>query len=349
MIPHSRPTLDETDIAAVVEVLRSGQIAQGPRVAAFEQALAEYVGMAGAVAVNSGTSALHLALLALGVEAGDEVVLPSFVCCALLNAVSYVGAVPVLADVGRDLNIAAEDVKRRLTPRAKAVILPHLFGTPVDPRPFRELGLLVVEDCAQAIGAELDGRKCGSLGDVAVFSFYATKMMATGEGGMVASDSTEVLARVRDLRDYDKRPDYRLRYNYKMTDLAAALGISQLRRLDGFVSKRREIAAYYTARLSGANCSPPERPAGASPAYYRYVTLVDGDASRIISRLETEGIAAAQPVPQPLHVWTGQTGFPAADEALRRAVSLPIFPGLTPGEVEHVALSTSQALQELCP
>src|SRR5581483_4123677 len=231
LIPHNRPLITDADIAAVSGTLASGWIAQGPQTRAFEEEVCAFLGLEGdAVAVSSGTTALHLALLALGVGPEDAVILPTYVCSAVLNAVCHAGAAPVLADVSpNDFNLDPAHVHALLTARTKAIIAPHTYGFPADIGALRALGVPVVEDCAQAIGAAVAGRKAGTLGDIAIFSFYATKLMTTGQGGMVVGPRT-LMETVRDLRDFDCRPTYRVRYNYQMTDFQAALGRSQLAR-----------------------------------------------------------------------------------------------------------------------
>ena len=249
-IPHSRPTLDEADLQAVTEVLRSGFIAQGTRVAAFEEGMAGTVGVTGGVAVSSGTAALHLALLAFGVGEGDEVLLPTYACSALLHAVRAVRAVPRFVDSDpSSFNMDPAAAKKARSPLARVVIVVHSFGVPAELDPLRELGLPVIEASAQALGACYRGRRVGSIGEAAVLSFYATKLMTTGEGGMLLSNDERILSAARDLREYDQKDDDRPRFNYKMTDFQAALGLAQLAQLPRFLDRRQAIAARYSARL----------------------------------------------------------------------------------------------------
>jgi perosamine synthetase len=190
------------------------------------------VGIHSAVTVSSGTTALHLALAALPIHPGDEVIIPSFVCTALLNAIRLTGATPVLADCDEThFNLSVTDVKKRLSSRTKALIVPHLFGQAADLNELLAIGLPVIEDCAQSLGSRYEGKMTESFGTLAVFSFYATKFLATGEGGMVASSDAGLMEHIRDLRYYDEKDDDRIRFNCKMTDMHAALGRSQLRRL----------------------------------------------------------------------------------------------------------------------
>jgi dTDP-4-amino-4,6-dideoxygalactose transaminase len=262
-IPHSRPALGQEEIRLVTEAIHSGHIAQGKAVGSFEASMAKAIGTKGAVACSSGTSALHLALLAMDVGSEDEVIFPSYVCLALLNAVHYVHATPVLADIDPTTqNMDPDDVKKKLTRRTKAIIVPHMFGLAANLESLLTLGVPIIEDCAQAVGTTYNGRTVGAFGHVAVFSFYATKVITTGEGGMVLSNSKEMLHRVRDLRECDQKDDPGVRYNYKMTDMQAALGIAQLGQLDGFIKARRSIAQRYTEAFSTLPVVLPPRDDG---------------------------------------------------------------------------------------
>lgn len=335
-IPHSRPTLGEEEAAAVTAVLCSGQVAQGERVAAFERSLAAQVGVGGAAAVSSGTAALHLALLALEVGEGDEVIIPSFVCSALLNAVRHVRAMPVLADIDREtLNIAPRDLARRITAKTRAVIVPHLFGLPAEIRAIVALGIPVIEDCAQALGSRPAGAAAGSFGTLSVFSFAATKVICTGEGGMVAGNDARLIERIRDLRDYDEKEDGRLRYNFKLTELQAAMGLVQLQRLPAFLARRREIAGRYDASLRGCPLTLPPRPPGDEPNHYRYVVRTQAVTPLLAAGREA-GIAYRRPVFRPLHRYLGLTGYPETEAAFAQCLSLPIYPSLTEGETDAV-------------
>ena len=240
--------------------------------ARFESRMASFVGVKGAAAVSSGAAALHLALLALKVGPGCEVIVPSYVCPAVLSAVLYTGATPVVADIDPgSFNLSPEDAKRRLSAKTRAVIVPHMFGLPADLDALGALGVPVVEDLALALGSRRHGRRAGSFGTLAVCSFYATKMMATGEGGMVLGSDGALLAEIRDLRAMDEKEDFRVRFNYKMTDMQAALGLSQLRKLTTFVARRREIADLYSDVLRRLGLPVPCAPGECEPVWYRYV------------------------------------------------------------------------------
>lgn len=343
MIPHSRPTLDERDAAEVARVVRSGQVAHGPEAEAFERELAARLGVEAAAVVSSGSAALELGLRALGVRGGDEVLIPTYVCDALHHAVRRAGARPVLVDADpATYSLSVEDAKRRLTPRTRAVIVVHAFGLAVDVRDFDDLGLPVLEDCAQALGAAVDGRPVGSWGRAGACSFYATKLLTTGEGGAVVGPAG-LVRRVVDQRDYDERDDLVDRFNYKLTDVQAALGRSQLARFDGFVARRRAIAARYRARLAGVGCTlPPE--AGERHVYHRFVIGVARPVDALIARLKARGVAARRPVFRPIHRALGLAGYAEADRLWARLLSLPCYPSLRDDEVDTVATALGDAV-----
>lgn len=320
-------------------------LAQGKEVRAFEREMAAALQRRHAVSVSSGTAALHLSLLALDVGPGDRVALPSYACSALLHAVSLAGATPLLVDVDpTTYNLDPDDLRRRLGRRAKAVIVPHMFGLPAEIRAIEARGVPVIEDCALAIGAHDRGKALGSFGKLAVTSFYATKMMTTGEGGMVLGNRAKLLEMVSDRRSYDGRRQHRERYNYKMTDLQAALGRVQLRRLKEFVLKRRRLASFYSRALSGGPWDLPIE--NGHHVYYRFVIRARW-AGRFVSELERRGVEARRPVFQPLHRYLGLEGFPGAEEAYRRAVSIPLYPALQPDEARRVAAATWRASKTL--
>jgi perosamine synthetase len=327
----------------VAAVIRRGWVAQGPEVAAFERELAARLATQAVAAVASGSAALELALRALDVGPGHEVVIPSYVCDALHHAVRRVGATPVLADADpATLSLSAKDAQARMSPRTRCLIVPHAFGLAVDLAPFLALGVPVIEDCAQALGARSDGTPVGAAGALAVCSFYATKLLTTGEGGAVAGPEA-LVARVRDLRDYDEREDLTPRLNAKLTDLAAALGRSQLARFDAFVARRRAIAARYRARLADAPCAlPPE--SGPRHVFHRFVVEIERPVDVVQAALAARGVAARRPVFRPAHRVLGLRGFPEADRLWQRALSIPCYPTLADAEVDSVAAALSEAL-----
>lgn len=337
MIQHSKPTIDASDLRMMRLPILSGAHASKKIVKEFENRLSAFIGTTGGVATNSGTSALHIALLSLGIKKGDEVIMPSFVCAAVLNAVNYVEATPVLADVDENsFNISYNAMSRKMTRRTKAVIIPYMFGFPLDIRPFLNLGPYIIEDCAQSLGARIGNKKVGSQGHVSIYSFYATKLISTGYGGMLISNSDRILKCARDLVDFDNREDYKTRFNYNMSDFQAALGISQLARLDKFIKTRIAIADYYNKRFDKL---PVKLPAKAGNIYYRYVVRMGRDAAGFIASLERRGIEAKRPIFRPLHQYLGlpEADFPAAEKVFKESISLPVYPGLKESEKKKVA------------
>jgi dTDP-4-amino-4,6-dideoxygalactose transaminase len=334
-IPHSRPTLGQEEVRAVAEVIKSGHIAEGEAVWRFEKVFAQKIGVEDAVAVSSGTAALHLALLAMGIGPEHEVIIPSYVCSALLHAVKYVGAQPVPAEIDPlTYNIDPDDVKRRITTRTKAIIVPHMFGLTADLDELLKLAIPIIEDCAQAVGGTYHQKPLGTFGDAAIFSFYATKMMATGEGGMVTSQSPGILARIRDLKTYDGKVADRVRYNYKMTDVQAATGQIQLARLEGFIEQRRKIARLYVKRLKSLNIKLPVETA--EHIYYRFVIGLETDCDGFIQKLAQKAVGCARPVFLPIHRHLKKDGYPITDKIWQTSLSIPIYPSLSNSEIEQI-------------
>jgi perosamine synthetase len=343
IISHSRPTIGQDDINAVAQVLASGSIAQGEKVKEFEKAVAKFVGAKYAVACSSGTSAIHLALLSLKVSASDEVIIPSYVCSSPYFAILHTGAKPKIADVSlNDLNICAETAKKQFSSKTKAVIVPHMFGNPAELKELLEPGIPIIEDCAQSLGAEYKGKKVGSYGELSIFSFYATKMITTGEGGMVLTNNYELYERLIELRDYDKKPLFPAKYNYKMTDFQAALGLSQLKKLQSFIERRRQIAQLYNERLSN-RVKVLDIPSHKYAVFYRYILLVD-DLEQIQKKMKRKGIMCERPVFKPLHRNLSLSSYPNSEIAYERALSVPIYPSLSEKEVEYIIQTFDEVL-----
>ena len=337
IVPHSRPLIDEENIKAVKDVLASGNISQGEKVMEFETRLAKFVGTRYAVAVSSGTSALHASLIALNVGIGDEVIVPSYVCPAPYMAILHAGAIPKIVDVDpSDFNICAATVKKGITSKTKAMIVPHMFGTPAELDELLDIGIPIIEDCAQSLGAEYKKRRVGSFGRLCVCSFYATKMITTGEGGMVLTDDREIYTKIVEVREYDKRLLNTIRYNYKMSDIQAALGLSQLKKFTYFIRRRRKIAAVYNERFSACDVALPCIPSHKRSVFYRYVVLLDR-LKHIQKAAKKAGVMCEKPVWKPLHTSLASTKCPKSDYVYSHALSIPLHPSLTEEEVEYVA------------
>ncbi len=353
-IPIAEPVIGEAEKRYVNEALDEGWVSsQGRFIERFEKGFADYCGVPHGVATSNGTTALHLALAALGVGAGDEVLIPSLTFIATANAVTYTGAKVVCCDVERDTwNLDAEDAAKKLTEKTTAVIPVHLYGHPADMDPLIELAadrdLLVVEDAAEAHGAEYKGRKVGSLGDAGVFSFYGNKIITTGEGGMVVTRDAELAERLRYLRDHAMSKEQRylhpdVGYNYRMTNLQAALGCAQLEQLDAFINKKRTLAARYNDALKDVTgiTLPPEKE-WAKNVYWMYSVLVEDDyplsRDELAAALKEKGIDT-RPFFTPIHQqppYKGQPRCPVAEELATKGINLPSGVTLTEEQVTVV-------------
>lgn len=364
-IPLVKGTIERDDLAAVTRTVRRGGLSEGETTRQFERAFSRFLGMTGGVATSSGTAALHLALAALGIGPGDEVILPSYTCTALLHATLYVGATPRLVDNrldvrGADFNLAPEAVAEAIGPRTKAIIAPHMFGTPADLDRLLALGVPVIEDPTQAVGARYRGRPLGSFGTLAVFSFHASKMLSTGEGGMVLTRNPELLNRLRDLNDYegnlvamrmvrDERTiqrHYRLRYNYRMPDVAAALGLNQLRKLPAFIASRRAIARIYNKAFSDCQAELPNLGRRHERLFFRYLIQTKRDVPRLLASLRRAGIEGGRGVYPALHQYLGlpKAAFANAEAATASLLSIPLYPSLRPSHIARIRREVRRVL-----
>jgi perosamine synthetase len=359
MIPIAKPIIGKDEMQAVTEVLKSGMLAQGKVAAEFETAFAHYIGARNAIAVSNGTISLDVALKALDIKPGDEVIVPSFTFIATANAVLFQGAKPVFADVdARTFNIDPRDVSEKISTRTKAIIGVHLFGHPFDVPAIHEIcedyNMDLIEDCAQAHGAEYNGEKVGTFGFAGCFSFYATKNMSTGEGGMITTDNDEVANVCRLLRSHGEREKYlhqRLGYNYRMTDIQAALGLAQLKNLDAFNERRIENAEYYNTHLKVPGLAVPHRESEVKHVYHQYAVTIDDDEGFPMSReafiqhLRGNDIGCAIHYPRPIHDQPlyQQMGYteenvqcPVATALSRKILSLPVHPALTGEDLIYI-------------
>ncbi len=349
MIPLARPQIGEEEKAAVLEVLASGQLAQGPRVREFEERFAAWCGVKYAVATSSGTSALHVALLAHEIGPGDEVITTPFSFIASANCALYVGARPVFVDIEPDyFTLDPAQVAERITPRTRAVLAVHLFGQPCDMDALAAVAeahnLILIEDACQSHGATFNGRKVGAWG-TACYSFYPTKNMTTIEGGMITTHDARIAERARLLRDHGSPKRYHheiVGYNLRMTDLQAALGLAQLAKVDAWNAQRQANAAYLTERLAGvAGVSTPRLRERATHVFHQY-TLRLGDRDAMVQRLTQHGIGVAVHYPTPIHQQPvyRQLGYadslPQAEAASREVLSLPVHPSLSTRDLELI-------------
>lgn len=374
-LPYGRPTVDDEDKRVVLDVLGSDYLTTGPRVAAFEQAFAARVGAKNAVAVSSGTAALHTALFGLGIQPGDEVIVPTMTFAASANAVAYLGGTPVLCDIDPEtLLIDARDAARRVTNKTKAIVSVDFGGQIADDAALlelvRERGLRHVCDACHSVGAVgSSGKSAGTVGDVSAFSFHPVKTITTAEGGMVTTGDDALAARMRTFRNHGITTDYRQReatasfeyemvdlgYNYRLSDLHCALGISQLRKLDGWLTRRATIADRYDAALVDLPLRPLERRKGKS-AWHLYVIQLELDRLRVdraqvFRALRAEGIGVnVHYIPVHHHPFYRQR-FPtragdlaAADAAFERILTLPLFPTMSDADVDDVVTALTKVL-----
>lgn len=344
MIPVARPLIGEEEKAAVMRVLDSGGIAQGPEVAAFEDEFAALVDGRCCVAVSSGTAALHLALVALGIGGGDEVIVPSFTFAATANTVAMTGARPVFVDIEPDsFCVDPEAVAAAVSPRTAAIMPVHLYGHPAAMDPLQAVAdrhqLAVVEDAAQAHAASFNGRPVGALGDVGAFSFYPTKNMTTAEGGMIVTDDAALARAARFLRNQGMEHAYHneiVGLNCRLTDVAAAIGRVQLGKLAAWTKARRAVATAYDQRLQGV-CTPPVE-AQVEHVYHQY-TLRSTDRDGLKAHLQAHGIGCGVYYPVPVHrlpSFDRELDLPETERATREVLSLPVRPDLTDEEVDAV-------------
>ena len=339
----ARPDVGEEELAEIREVLASGRLTMGEKVSELEALLAAAAGTAHAVAVSSGTAALHLAVLALGLGPGDEVLVPAYTFPATANVVALAGATPLLVDVDPEtMNIDPRDAERRATRRTRAVVAVHLFGRPARLDELPEL--TVLEDAAGALGASRRGRSCGSFGALACFSFHPRKIVTTGEGGAVTTDDAALAERVRSLRhhgwspsaSYDDLPEPG--FNYRLSDVLCALGIPQLRRLDELRAARERLAAGYAERLAHLDVLLPRADDGDRHGWQAYVVQV-GRRDEVLRSMKAQGIEC-QIGTFALHrlgAYRGAGSFPGADTVFERALALPFHAGLGERDLDRVA------------
>ena len=341
MIPIAEPCLGEEELSNVTEAVKSGWISsKGKFIEAFEENFARYCGVKYGVATSNGTVALHLALKALEVRKNDEIIVPTLAFIAVANAVTYCNAKPVFVDSHSEYwCIDPDKIEEKITPKTKAIIPVHLYGHPCDMNAVMDIAedhnLYVVEDAAEAHGAEYKGKKVGGLGDISIFSFYGNKIVTTGEGGMCLTNNEELYEKMRILRDHGMNPNKRywhdvIGFNYRMTNLQAAVGVAQLEKLDEFIKRKREIARTYNSLLNEVKgiILPPEMP-WAKNVYWMYSILIEDDfkltRDQLMDKLEENEIET-RPFFYPIHImppYKSDIEFPVAKRISRRGINLP--------------------------
>ena len=346
-IPPAKPIIGDEEREAVDRVLRSGMLAQGPEVKAFEEEFSEHFGLGRAcVAVNSGTSGLHLGLLACGIGAGDEVIVPSFTFAATANSVALTGATPVFADIAADdFTLDPASVEASITERTRAITPVHLYGHPAKMAQLREIadrhGLMLFEDAAQAHGASLNGTPVGAFGEFGMFSLYPTKNMTSGEGGMVTAANDEIERNLRLYRNQGMLQQYHnevVGLNNRMTDIHAAIGRVQLTKVDGWTRQRQANAAFLSANLEGVTTPPVAE--GAVHVYHQYTVRVAEDRDGLSAALKEQyqvGSGMFYPVPNHrLKPFQAAVDLPETERAAKECLSLPVHPSLSEGDLERI-------------
>jgi perosamine synthetase len=359
LIPINRPQIGEEEVEAVVKVLRSGFLTQGlgagPMVTQFEKNFAKFAGVRHAMAVNTGTAALHSAVVASGVKHGDEVILPSFTFVATAEAVVMAGGKPVFIDIDPETyNISPAEIEKAITRKTKVIVPVDLYGLPAEIKPIREIavkhGLKVVEDAAQAHGATYAEKPVGVFADVACWSFYASKNMTTGEGGVTTTGDDEMAEAMRLMRTHGEKAKYAslmLGYNYRMSEIQAAIGLVQLKKLPAFVARRRENATRLTKILTKTEkLQLPHEPKGREHSWYLYTVRLKNatgnERNRIVEELRKKDIGAEVYYPNPVHLMPyyrkrfGRRKLPETEKAAKQVFSLPIHPGVTEEQVDYI-------------
>lgn len=355
MIPVSKPFIGEAEKQAVMDVLDSGLLVQGPRVAKLEEKFAAVAGARHAIATSSGTTALHLALIANGIGPGDEVITVSFTFIATVNCILFVGARPVFVDVDPEtFNLDPDLVEAAITPRTKGILLVHLYGYPCDMGRIQAIadkhGLKVIEDACQAVGATYRGQPVGSFG-TGMFSLYATKNVMTGEGGMITTNDDALAGHCRLLRQHGMQRRYyheMLGFNYRMSDLHAAIGVAQMDRLAGFTEQRRANAAYLNAKIESV--ITPKVKDGYGHVWHQYtVRMPDGrDREAAVKQLNDAGVGTGVFYPVPAHQqgyvreMLGEVSLPVTERLAKEVISLPVHPALTPADLEKIVAEVNK-------
>ncbi len=373
MIPYGRQKIDDDDIQAVVDVLKSDYLTTGPQIAEFEKMVKDYVGAKYAVAISNGTAALHAACVAAGIERGDEVITTPLTFAASANCVLYCGGKPVFADVDLNTyNLDPEDIKRKITDKTKAIIAVHLAGQPCDMDAIHKIAqehhLIVIEDGAHALGAEYKGKKVGSLSDMTTFSFHPVKPITTGEGGMIVTDKEDLYKKMSLFRSHGITRDessmtkcegpwyyqqLSLGFNYRITDIQCALGCTQIKKLDAFLARRRELVRRYNEAFQDCpNITIPYQHPETKSGWHLYIIQVHNcDRKQVFLRLRNKGIGVnVHYIPVYYHPYYRETGYrntccPNAEKLYEHFISIPLYIGLTDEEQDYIIQTLKETME----
>lgn len=369
-IPLSSPDITESEIAAVTAVLRTSRLSLGPQMEAFEDAMADYIGVPHAIAVSSGTAGLHLCIRALGIGEGDEVIVPSFTFIAAANVIRYERAQPVFVDIDAEsLNMSPASIERAITPKTRAILAVHTFGRPAEMMAIMEIArryhLLVIEDACEAIGAVYQSRKAGSFGDAAVFGFYPNKQITTGEGGMVVTRRPKLADQIRALRNQGRynNADWlqhsELGYNYRLSEMNCALGLVQLQRIEIILKQREKVARQYQRALAAVTglVLPATDVPNIRISWFVYVVRLDTsfteeDRGRVVAALTSAGVGCGRYF-APIHLqpsyaaWRNSSALPITEAQASRTIALPFFTRIREDEIEQVSDTLRTAMLHL--
>lgn len=348
MVPINKPTIVRKDLEYVLNCLITERLAEGELTQEFEKAITHYINVKYSLATNSFTSAMHLGLLSLGVKPADEVIISSYAEASLLNALNYIKAKPILADLEMETyNIDFKQVKKLITRKTKAIIVNHNFGIPADMDKFLTLDIPVIEDCSYAFGAEYESeiykerRMVGSFGLIAVFSFDTDTIITTGNGGMLVSQKKDLITKAKRYKynPFLENIEYQIQYDYRMPDIAAALGLSQIKIMKKLLERRLELSSYYNERFKQSKYKVYKEIDNRKNVYSRYTVFLEGNLEKAIYFLRRNKIDARKPVPEPAYILLGKDGnnFPNASHCYNKLIEIPVYPSLKKNEAEKIA------------
>lgn len=367
MIPHNKPTIGFEEIESVILALKNNTLTSGEIVRRFENDFSKFIGLP-AIATSSGTHAIHLALLSLGINQSDEVIVPTYTCPSVVLPILYQQAKPKFADIDEDFNISLNDLNKLVTKKTKALIVPHMFGFPAKIEEIKEFcddkSIFLIEDCAQSIGSTYDNKLTGTFGDVSCYSFYATKMITSIKGGMVCTNDAELHEKLNSFL-FSEKPqsemlsnitendiscslDTKITYSYNMSDIEAAVGSVQLKKLEGFIKIRRKIANYYRERLE--NCILPFEDDRRKHVYMRFVIRTDKNNFRVLKKMNERSVSSTIIHAPLLHKRTlfkkyaVNQQFPCAEKMIEKLLSLPIYPSMTETDLEYTVKTLNEIL-----